>query len=350
MRTLQQLVRENILNLRPYTSARSEYKERAGILLDANENPWGDSNRYPDPEQLQLKQQLARYQQLDPANIFIGNGSDEMIDLAFRIFCRPGQDKALVFTPTYGMYEVLAQLNDVAPVRLPLNEDFQIDVQAYLEVLKDENLKLVFLCSPNNPTGNCLDELTLVLETFDGIVLVDEAYIDFAEQASLLEQLDRYPNLIVLQTMSKAWGLAGARIGIGYASAEIIALFHKVKPPYNISTLNQEAALEALSDPVTYEQRKAVILEQRRWLETALLQLPQVKRVYPSDANFLLAEVETADAVYTGLVQQGLIVRNRHSQIPGCLRITVGSPSENVQLIDVLQQMALSPSFLKEAK
>ncbi|WP_118950222.1 histidinol-phosphate transaminase [Taibaiella helva] len=345
MRTLQQLVRKNILDLRPYTSARSEYKGQAGVLLDANENPWGNNNRYPDPGQLQLKQQLARYRQLNPANIFIGNGSDEMIDLAFRIFCRPGQDKALVFTPTYGMYEVSAQLNDVALVRLPLSEDFQIDVQAYLEVLNDENLKLAFLCSPNNPTGNCLDELLQVLETFDGIVVVDEAYIDFAEQASLLERLDRYPNLIVLQTMSKAWSLAGARIGIGYASAEIIALFHKVKPPYNISTLNQEAALEALSDPVTYEQRRAIILEQRRWLETALLQLPQVKRVYPSDANFLLAEVEAAEAVYTRLVQQGLIVRNRHSQIPGCLRITIGSPSENAQLIDALQQMALSPSF-----
>ncbi|WP_118976028.1 histidinol-phosphate transaminase [Taibaiella koreensis] len=341
MRSLQQLIRSNVLDFQPYTSARSEYKGGSNIRLDANENPWGTFNRYPDPEQLQLKQALARHKQVDLANIFIGNGSDEMIDLAFRIFCRPGQDKALIFTPTYGMYEVSARLNDVAVVRLPLTKDFQIDAEAYREALADKDLKLAFLCSPNNPTGNCLDALTLVLDTFDGIVIVDEAYIDFAGRDSLLEQLDRYPHLIVLQTLSKAWGLAGARIGAGYASAAIINLFHRVKPPYNVSTLNQEAALEALSDTATFEQRKAMILDQRRWLEAALRRLPMVKKVYPSDANFLLVEMTEAEQVYAHLAAQGLIVRNRHSQAPGCLRITVGSPSENAQLVGALQQMVL---------
>lgn len=345
MRTLSQLVRNNIQDLQPYTSARTEYKGAGGIFLDANENPWGDYNRYPDPEQLQLKQQLCRNRPVNPEQIFIGNGSDEMIDLALRIFCTPGQDKAMIFTPTYGMYEVAARFNDVALVRMPLNEDFQIDAERYREALADKALKLAFVCSPNNPTGNCLDEVALVLQTFDGIVIVDEAYIDFAAKPSLVSLLDRYPNLVVLQTLSKAWGLAGARIGIGYASEAIIALFNKVKPPYNVSALNQEAALDALSDLAVFEQRKAILLQQRSWLETALQQLPGVIRVYPSDANFLLVQMEQAQQVYQSLIRQQLIVRNRSSQVPDCLRITVGSPSENAQLIDALQQIVLSPSF-----
>lgn len=337
MLPLQQLVRENVWALQPYTSARSEYTGKEGTFLDANENPFGRYSRYPDPQQEALKQKLSEIKQADSRNIFIGNGSDEVIDLAFRIFCRPGSDKALICTPTYGMYAVAAALNDVSLVQVPLDPDFDIDLQALLPQLDDPQLKLVLLCSPNNPTGNCLQGIETVLSRFRGIVVVDEAYIDFTPDRSLLKRLNRYPNLIVMQTLSKAWGLAAVRIGIAYASRDIIDLFHNIKPPYNVSTPNQQAALTVLANQALFEGQVSLICKQRAWLEAALKPLPLVQKVYPSGANFLLVAFTDPERVYKELLARQIIVRNRNNQVPGCLRITIGKPEENRDLVEALQ-------------
>jgi histidinol-phosphate aminotransferase len=338
---LQKLVRQNIISLKPYSSARDEFSGEAGVFLDANENPFGDLNRYPDPHQQTLKDKLKDIKKLTSKQVFIGNGSDEVIDLLIRIFCNPSIDKIVVCPPTYGMYEVAANINDVMVLSVPLTQDFQLDTEALQQVISQSEpntLKLIFLCTPNNPTGNSIDNIEWVLANFNGIVVVDEAYIDFSERTSFIEKLALYPNLVVVQTFSKAWGLAAARIGIAYASETIIALMQKVKPPYNVSSLNQEAALKALDNEHVIVHQKAHILEQRTYLETSLSQLPIVKKVFPSDANFILIEVEDADKLYEHLVIKNIVVRNRNTIIKNCLRITIGTIVENQYLIEVLKR------------
>ena len=338
---LQKLVRQNIISLKPYSSARDEFSGEAGVFLDANENPFGDLNRYPDPHQQTLKDKLKDIKKLTSKQVFIGNGSDEVIDLLIRIFCNPSVDKIIVCPPTYGMYEVAANINDVMVLSVLLTQDFQLDTEALQQVISQSEpntLKLIFLCTPNNPTGNSIDNIEWVLANFNGIVVVDEAYIDFSERTSFIEKLALYPNLVVVQTFSKAWGLAAARIGIAYASETIIALMQKVKPPYNVSSLNQEAALKALDNEHVIVHQKAHILEQRTYLETSLSQLPIVKKVFPSDANFILIEVEDADMLYEHLVIKNIVLRNRNTIIKNCLRITIGTIVENQYLIEVLKR------------
>jgi histidinol-phosphate aminotransferase len=336
---LTKIVRPNILALQPYSSARDEFKGTAAVYLDANENPYGTLNRYPDPLQKQLKASLSKIKNVAPENIFVGNGSDEAIDLCFRIFCEPGIDRALTFTPTYGMYKVSADINNIVLDEVPLDANFQIDIQNTLPLLQDDRLKLVFICSPNNPTGNNLNSIELILQNFNGIVVVDEAYIDFSESVSLSQKITQYPNLIVLQTLSKAWGLAAARVGLALADANIINLFNKVKPPYNVSRLNYEAAIAALAQPEVFEQQKQLLLLQRAILQKALLELPFVNKVYSSDANFLLVAVDYANAIYNRLVEKGIILRNRNSIIANCIRITIGTPDENELLLTTLKNL-----------
>lgn len=336
---LTKIVRPTILGLQPYSSARDEFEGSEGIFLDANENPFGTLNRYPDPLQRQLKQRLGEIKGIDPKNIFIGNGSDEAIDLCLRIFCEPGKNTALTFTPTYGMYQVAADINNIELIKVPLDADFQIDEKNAIPNSESEKLSLIFICSPNNPTGNILKSVEKIIQNFKGIVVVDEAYIDFATQGSLTQKLAQYPNLVVLQTLSKAWGLAAARVGMAFASEEIIRLFSKVKPPYNVSHLNYTAALEALENTELFENQKLTLISERERLALELKKLPLVMKVYPSDANFLLIEVTDADVVYNALVNKGIIIRNRNSVVAGCLRISVGTPLENNTLLTALQNL-----------
>ena len=284
---------------------------------------------------------MSELNQISTENIFLGNGSDEVIDLAFRIFCEPKKDKVLTFSPTYGMYEVSANINDVELINLELNKDFQIDLENLKPYLNDENLKIIFICSPNNPTGNSIKNIKYILENFNGIVFIDEAYIDFSPEESFRNQIKNYPNLIVSQTFSKAWGMASVRVGIAYASEEIIKFYNKVKPPYNISQLNQDAILNTLNDEKINQvsENIKIILEEKKSLIQNLKKLNLVKTIFPSDANFILIEVDNADSVYQELVNQNVIIRNRNSVIKNCLRITVGSPEENQKLIETLQNI-----------
>lgn len=338
---LHDIIRPNVLKLKPYSSARDEFSGNDEVFLDANENPYGLWNRYPDPYQKQLKEKLAEDKGIAIKNIFIGNGSDEVIDLAFRIFCVPGVDQALTFSPTYGMYEVSAAINDVTLTKLELDADFQLDIDGLIPYLSDDTLKLMFICSPNNPTGNVMrrQDIAYILAHFRGVVMVDEAYIDFAEEPSLIGLIQTHNNLIVSQTFSKARGLAGARIGTAYAHEDIIAIYNKIKPPYNISALNQVAALESLYQDGVYQRQLTEILSERERLRSLLDQLPLVQKVYPSDANFLLVEVTDASRIYQDLVEQGIVVRDRTSLVANCLRITVGTPEENNQLIKALKAL-----------
>jgi len=338
---IQKLVRKNILNLKPYSSARDEFEGENGIFLDANENPFGEMNRYPDPYQRKIKEKLSELNQISADNIFLGNGSDEVIDLAFRIFCEPGKDKVLTFSPTYGMYEVSASINNVELINLELNDDFQIYLETLKPYIKDENLKIIFICSPNNPTGNSIKNIEYILENFNGIVFIDEAYIDFSPEESFRNQIKNYPNLIVSQTFSKAWGMASVRVGIASASKEIIKFYNKTKPPYNISQPNQNAILENLKEENInhVSENIKLILNEKKNLIESLEKLSLVKKIFPSDANFILIEVENADFIYQKLVDKNVIVRNRNSVIKNCLRITVGSPEENLKLIETLQNL-----------
>lgn len=331
-----QIARKNILALKPYSSARDEYSGSDGIFLDANENPYGTLNRYPDPHQQKLKTVISQQKGISPENIFLGNGSDEIIDLLIRIFCEPGKDKILTLTPTYGMYAVSAAVNDVTLIEIPLDNQFQPDSSRINPVLEDANCKLLFLCSPNNPTGNCLEaeSIRAILSRFKGIVVIDEAYIDFTTQPSWSQQLSAYPNLVVMQTFSKAWGLAAARVGMGFASAAIIQLLNKVKPPYNISGPNQEAVLHALDKG---QQNLTAILAERTVLQKALNEITAVKKIYPTEANFILFEVADANDTYEKLVQQKIIARNRHSVVRNCIRVTVGTTEENKSFINALK-------------
>lgn len=341
---VKELVRENIKSLIPYSSARSEFVGAAEVFLDANENPFGTLNRYPDPYQSQIKEKLSKLKGVATENIFLGNGSDEIIDLAFRIFCNPGRDKALTFAPTYGMYEVSAAINEVALVKIPLTKAFQVNKEAFINETEKSSYKVCFLCSPNNPTGNCFDEddIRFVIENFSGLVIIDEAYIDFSTQKSWLSNIENYENLLVMQTFSKAWGLAGVRVGMAYGNSALLSFFNKVKPPYNISTLNQTAVLEALDSVVGFEKNRATILSERDKLIQSLEQSEVVNKVFPSDANFLLVEIKNADRVYEFLVAKGIIVRNRNRLVENCLRITVGTEKENALLLAGLEECTLN--------
>lgn len=336
---LQQLIRPNILKLQPYSSARDEFSGSDGIFLDANENPFGVWNRYPDPLQKALKEKIAALKSVHGNQIFLGNGSDEIIDLCFRLFCEPGKDKALTFVPTYGMYEVSAAINNVALIQLPLNENFQIDLENTLPIINDPDLKLIFICSPNNPTGNTMDGIDIILKNFNGIVVVDEAYIDFSKSDSLSKKMADYPNLIVLQTLSKAWGLAAARIGLAITNPEIVGYLNKIKPPYNISQPNQKLALETLHDVGNFDFKKKIILQQKIILQNELRKLDFVLKIYPSETNFLLVQVTDAEYIYNQLVGHQIIIRNRNKVVANCLRITIGTPEENVSLLNTLKKI-----------
>ena len=342
MTPLQQLVRKNIWSLAPYSSARDEYSgKEARVFLDANENPYNSPyNRYPDPLQRELKQQISRIKGVPEDMIFLGNGSDEAIDLPYRIFCEPGRDNVVAIEPTYGMYRVCADINDVEYRTVLLDDHYQFSA-ARLLAATDKHTKLIWLCSPNNPTGNSLnrDEMLKVVEGFNGIVIIDEAYGDFCSQKPMRAELGKHPNLIVLNTFSKAWGLAAIRLGMAFASPDIIALYNKVKYPYNVNQLTQKQAIEALRDPFEVDKWVKLLLVERSRLMQAFALLPVCQQVFPSDANFFLARMTDAQRIYDYLVDRGVIVRNRtRVQLCGnCLRITVGMKGENNELLAALR-------------
>ncbi|TCP25961.1 histidinol-phosphate aminotransferase [Tenacibaculum skagerrakense] len=342
MFSLEKIVRKNIWNLTPYSSARDEFKGTADVFLDANENPYGNLNRYPDPQQIKIKEKLAKIKNVSTDQIFIGNGSDEVIDLAFRIFCEPGVDKALTFSPTYGMYDVSADINNIELIKQPLINDFQINLNQLQPYLDDPLVKIIFVCSPNNPTGNTLntDDVEYIIENFEGVVIIDEAYIDFSSKKSFIEKINEYPNLIVSQTFSKAWGLAGVRVGVAYTNNAILDLYNRVKPPYNVSVLNQDAVLESLHNFSDVQKNIDIILEERSRLKQRLASIKKVNKIYPSDANFLLVNVDDADKTYNYLIERKVIIRNRNKVINNCIRITVGTPEENERLIEALKNIS----------
>lgn len=339
------LVRKNIRSLKPYSSARSEFEGAAEVFLDANENPFGSPagfglNRYPDPLQRELKGRIAAMRGVSPTHIFVGNGSDEAIDLLFRIFCEPDRDEVITCPPTYGMYRVSADINGVAVSEVRLTDDFQLDVPAVLSTIS-ATTKLIFICSPNNPTGNLMNRESIleIARQFKGVVVVDEAYIDFADEPSMITELSLLPNLVVLQTFSKAWGMAGIRVGLAFASSEIVDLMNRVKPPYNVSGIAQQAVIDAMDGESTVNLWIDTAKDERLQLESSLIGLDIVQRVYPSDANFLLVKVEDANVIYQYLIAEKIVVRNRNNVqlCDGCLRITVGTPLENIRLIDALR-------------
>lgn len=337
------IVRKNILNLRPYSSARDEFKGEAEIFLDANENPYPSPyNRYPDPLQMHVKEKLSEIKGVPPAQIFLGNGSDEAIDLLIRAFCEPYQDSILVTDPTYGMYQVCADVNAVNIQRTTLTNEYDLDVTAINNCL-DDTTKIIFLCSPNNPSGNVMgrEKIHAILNQFSGLVVVDEAYIDFSKEPSFTNELGQYPNLVILQTFSKAWGLAGLRLGMCFASEDIINTLNKIKYPYNVNIKTQELALEALNNIEKKNNWVKEILAQREAMKKELLSVKLVEKVYPSDANFLLVKVNDATGIYKKLMEKGIIVRDRSKVVlcNNCLRITVGTPGENKKLIQALNKL-----------
>ena len=341
MKSLKSLTRENIWNLAPYSSARNEYSGHvATVFLDANENPYNKPfNRYPDPLQLELKAKIAAIKGVNEECIFLGNGSDEAIDLPYRCFCRPGIDNVVAIEPTYGMYKVCADINDTEYRPVLLDENYNVSASRILEAC-DDNTKIVWLCSPNNPTGNNLnrEEIEAILQNFEGIVIVDEAYSDFSNAKPFRHDLAKYPNLIVLNTLSKAWGCAAIRLGMAFASKEIIQLFNKVKYPYNVNLLTQKQAMQILSDPVSVTKWVKILVEERELMVSAFRKLSICEKVYPSNANFFLAKVTDAQTIYDYLIDKGIVVRNRNKvQLCGnCLRITIGTREENSKLLSAL--------------
>lgn len=342
------IVKENIKNLAPYSSARDEFSGEANIFLDANENSLGsplpeDYTRYPDPHQRTLKQKLSEIKQVPADQIFLGNGSDECIDLLYRCFCQSKADNVIICPPTYGMYEVSANINDVEIRKATLTKDFQLDVEAIKSQI-DAHTKIIWICSPNNPSGNLLkkEAILTLLQDFSGLVVVDEAYIDFADQPSFTQKLNSYPNLVVMQTFSKAWGMAGLRLGMAFASKEIIDILDRVKPPYNINQVTQQLALEALNNVEQVKDYTQKLIALRKKLQEDLQNLSQVKRIHPSDANFLLVEVSDALGTYNSLLENKIVVRDRHKVIlcDNCLRLTVGTEQENKALIESISKIA----------
>ena len=341
---LNNLIRKNIKAMKPYSSARDEFKDLKAdmVFLDANENPFETTlNRYPDPQQTALKELISKQKELPINQVLLGNGSDEVLDLIVRAFCEPNQDSILTLLPTYGMYSVLAQLNSIENIEVPLGKDFNINVDQVLKQVKPST-KLLFICSPNNPSGNIMDvnAVTRLLKAFDGLVVIDEAYIDFTTIESWMQHLNTFPNLIVTQTLSKAYGLAGIRLGTCYASKEIIAVLNKIKPPYNINSLTQQAAIEALQNNEVSDQVSS-ILREREKLANALASCFFVKKIYPSDANFILIKVDDANKRYDELLRHGIVIRNRTTQLgcENCLRISLGTPAENKQLLTLLNTL-----------
>lgn len=345
MFNLDQLIRTNIKKLTPYSSARDEFSGDAKVFLDANENSLGSPlnkwyNRYPDPHQQSIKEKLSTIKAIHPDHIFLGNGSDECIDILFRCFCEPGKDNVIICPPTYGMYEVSANINDIEIRKAPLLPDFQLDM-IHLENLADVHTKLIWLCSPNNPTGNSLNrtDIEMVLNNFNGIVIIDEAYINFAKQKSFVQELKEYPNLVVLQTLSKAWGLAGLRLGMAFASEPVIEVMNKVKPPYNINQATQELVLKALEEVGQVNDMIKILVDMREALAEVFASMPTVETVYPSDANFILVKIAEARKVYEFLLTKGIVLRDRSNVqlCENCLRITVGTEKENTLLVDAMQ-------------
>ncbi len=360
---LNTLIRDNIKTLKPYSSARHEFTGKASVFLDANENAYGSPlpsllgearpddtvgrglgvryNRYPDPLQWQLKFELAKIKGVPAENIFIGNGSDEVIDLAYRIFCNPQKDNVIICPPTYGMYQVSAGINDVEIRKVNLKSDFQLDVESILNAT-DENTKLLFICSPNNPTGNNMNRaaVELLLNNFPGIIIIDEAYINYSGQKTFIAELTEYPNLIVMQTLSKAWGLAALRLGLCFASLDIIDIFNRVKPPYNINEASQQIAMEALQQTTQVNAWIKEVVQQKEHLMSELIKFSFIQKVYPTDANFILVQVNNADRLYQYLADHEIVVRNRSNEVlcDNCLRITIGTPEENKNLINTLQK------------
>ena len=348
MFNLDKLLRDNIRRLVPYSSARDEFKGEASVFIDANENSLGSPltkwyNRYPDPHQWKIKEVLATIKGVGPQHIFLGNGSDECIDLLYRAFCVPGRDNVIINPPTYGMYEVSAHINDVEVRRAVLLDDFQLDL-VHLETLVDEHTKIIWICSPNNPTANSMNrqDIEVILNNFPGLVVIDEAYINFSRHRSFIQELADYPNLVVLQTLSKAWGLAGLRLGMAFASEAIVEVYNKVKPPYNISQAAQELVLKALDEVGQVNDMIRLLVELRERLSLALSALPVVLTVYPSDANFLLVKTKDARGLYGWLLEEGIVVRDRSrvELCEGCLRITVGTEEENAALLSAMGRFA----------
>lgn len=340
---INNLVRENVKQLKPYSSARDEFEDfdtADMVFLDANENPFQSGvNRYPDPQQSNVKVVLAKQKNIQPNQILLGNGSDEVLDLLFRAFCEPKVDNVITLPPTYGMYSVLSDINTVENREILLSTDFQPQVEKILQAV-DKNTKMIFLCSPNNPTGNSFsaESVTTLLEKFDGFVVIDEAYIDFSDKPSWLAKLEDFPNLIITQTLSKAYGLAGIRLGICYASAEVIAVLNKIKPPYNVNELTQQRALERLKDQGKIDSEIKSIIAHREDLLKVLLDVSFVEKIYPTEANFVLVKVDDANKRYDELIAKGIVIRNRTTQplCENCLRLTIGTESENKKLIDAL--------------
>lgn len=341
---INKLVRANVKKVKPYSSARDEFSGEAKVFLDANENSLGSPlrkwyNRYPDPHQQKLKVEISKIKNIDVTGIFLGNGSDECIDLLYRCFCEPGKDNVIICPPTYGMYEVSAAINDVEIKKAELLPDFQLNL-GLIESFLDAKTKMIWICSPNNPTGNSINyqDIEVLLNNFQGLVIVDEAYINFSRQRSLLQELKEYPNLVVLQTFSKAWGLAALRLGMAFASEEIIELLNKIKPPYNINQATQDLALEALQELGQVNDMIKEIVAMREELIKVFERMPLVEKVYPSDANFLLVKVGDAADIYEYLLDEGIVVRDRSKAqlCDGCLRITIGTEKENTLLVDAL--------------
>ena len=341
---IEKLIRPDLQDLKAYSSARDEFQGDAEVYIDANENPFNtEINRYPDPLQRSLKQKVGEIKNVDPQSIFMGNGSDEVLDLIFRLFCIPAVDNVIITSPTYGMYKVLAGVNNVKVKDIHLNPEFQLDVEKILTA-KNSNTKILFLCTPNNPVGNNLDRADVLelLDRFNGIVVIDEAYIDFSDQPSYSDLILEYNNLIVIQTFSKAWGMAGLRLGMGLTNPLIVSLLNKIKPPYNVNVLTQKLALEKLQNVDTFKKNLEVIKTETGKLASELEKLPMVYKLYSTAANFILVQFSDADKYYQLLLNKGIVVRNRSGQVGcfNCLRITVGTPSENKQLIDTLKKLA----------
>ncbi|MGS2726187.1 histidinol-phosphate transaminase [Psychroserpens sp. BH13MA-6] len=343
---IQQFIRPNVLSMKPYASARDEFKDHQAdlVFLDANENPYDTGyNRYPDPQQIDLKSRIAAIKNVPVNHVFLGNGSDEVLDLIFRAFCEPQKDEVMILPPTYGMYEVLANLNAIHILKVDLDTDFQPNVDAILKQ-QSSSTKILFLCAPNNPTGNSIDEdkIEALLHGFNGLVVIDEAYIDFTTKDSWSVRLQEFPNLIITQTLSKAYGLAGIRLGICYASEAIIRILNRIKPPYNVNMLTQEKALEDLKQTAIIDEKITKIIAQRRWLVSELENICFIEKVFPSEANFLLVKVDNADKRYEQLINKGIVVRNRTNQpnCYNCLRFTIGTPMDNIKLLSALKQIS----------
>ena len=336
---LNNRVRPHLVGAKSYQTLRDSYIDKKAVYLDANENPFGEFNRYPDGDPIHLKKKLAEINQAKTENLFLGNGSDELIDLTMRIFCEPAKDSIMMINQSFVMYEIYAKMNNLQVEKLQLNSDFQLEKDKFLDTVSKSQANVLFLCSPNNPTGNSIDDLEFYIQNFNGIVVVDEAYIEFSPEDSAVNLLSKYPNLIVLKTLSKAFGMAGLRIGVGFASAEIASLFIQLKPPYNISSESQRLALEQLNDLEVLKNNISIILKEKEKLKVGLEQINQVVKIFPSDANFFLVEFEDAELIYQKLLDKNILTSLRHPNLKNCLRISVGTAQENSELLKVLSEI-----------